>query len=664
MLLTRATAGFLLGICEAPVTGSLVLLATTGALAVSAGLLAASLKPRNAPAYLLAIYVIASAEIVLLIAALSFADLVVRWAVVAGVAALVAASALVWLLTGRARGPSPDSMRRALGDALRDPPIAILAAAVGLGFAYLAALALLTPPNSVDALWYHLARAAYWKQTHAVGYIPHANDARLNGNPPVAEIGVLYTMVVAGTDRFVTTVALAAYAAVPLAIFGIGRRLLVDRRSALCAALAFATLPVVALQAPTALNDLVIASFAAACVYFFLGRQDAELALAGVALALALGTKVYGPMLLPLIVLVILLGSPRTRTFKLWAVVVAGILVGSAWYVVNVVETGSTLGDLISDRSDQLTRGLAGFVAGMVRYLINFGEVPGAAGWWTACYVATALAVLALIVRRRGSWSPPSIATAALLSLAPFLVIALGPVAKRAYQYILFHVGQPDLGALGHGRGLFSATPMNSLYGPLGLALLLSVIPMVALRRRVPRVAIVLAAAPLLLVIEIAFFVGYGDLNGRFFVFGVALAAAAFALFLRSRPVIWAVVALSVPTLALTLRANFEKPPSVWGEPRWKVQTRYASGTGEADLIRFAAQSLPRGADVGLAIDARHWSYPYFGADLRRRVEFVPSLQAVPSRLDWLIVAPGRAVPPRAWRQVLRTADDFRVYRR
>ena len=44
-------------------------------------------------------------------------------------------------------------------------------------------------------------------------------------------------------------------------------------------ALAFATFTVVALQAPTALNDLVVAGLLAACAYFALGSSRAELAL-------------------------------------------------------------------------------------------------------------------------------------------------------------------------------------------------------------------------------------------------------------------------------------------------------------------------------------------------------------------------------------------------
>jgi hypothetical protein len=148
-------------------------------------------------------------------------------------------------------------------------------------------------------------------------------------------------------------------------------------------------------------------------------------------------------------------------------------------------------------------------------------------------------------------------------------VIAFGPPAQRAYRAALFHLGRPRLGILDSGRSLYDANPMSTYFGLLGVAALV----LICMRRNVPRVAFVLASAPLLLVLGIAATVGYSNTSGRFFVFPVALAVAACALFLSSRPVVWAVVALSAPTFVLTLHANIEKPVSVWGKPRWEVQT-------------------------------------------------------------------------------------------
>src|SRR5206468_11077020 len=141
-------------------------------------------------------------------------------------------------------------------DAMRDPLLAVLAVAVAGGLAYVAALIVGTAPNDYDVLWYHLARAAFWKQQHAVAYIHGANDARLNGFPPNAEIAQTLTMVLGNTERFAGFVQLSALLVTMTAIAGMARRIGLSVRQALFAALLFATLPVVVLQSSASLNDL------------------------------------------------------------------------------------------------------------------------------------------------------------------------------------------------------------------------------------------------------------------------------------------------------------------------------------------------------------------------------------------------------------------------
>ena len=103
-------------------------------------------------------------------------------------AVLTAMAGGVWVLRGR---PAPPSFRA--GCALRAGD----AARSGRGRSgrgrrsrarYSAALAIATPPNDYDALWYHLPRAAFWRQEHAVGYVERANDLRLDVFTPGAEI--------------------------------------------------------------------------------------------------------------------------------------------------------------------------------------------------------------------------------------------------------------------------------------------------------------------------------------------------------------------------------------------------------------------------------------------------------------------------------------------
>src|SRR5262249_10963672 len=176
---------------------------------------------------------------------------------------VLAVAAGLWYGLGRPRAPSFRAAWAACREALRDPLVAILAVAVAAAIGYVAALIVGTAPNDYDALWYHLARAAFWKQQHAVAYIAGANDARLNGFPPNAEILDAFTMILGKTERFVGFVQLSALLAAMVAVAGIARRIGLTVRQALFGALLFGTLPVVILQSATALNDLVFGALLA-----------------------------------------------------------------------------------------------------------------------------------------------------------------------------------------------------------------------------------------------------------------------------------------------------------------------------------------------------------------------------------------------------------------
>jgi hypothetical protein len=633
----------------------------TAAIAISAGLIAASLRLPSVTGYLLACYVISYTEVVVVTAVLSVAHLVAHWAMMLATFGLLSAGLGSWIVAGRPSAPLRFSSVHHLVDVLRDRSLAVLAIGVACAFVYVAALALFTPPNSADALWYHLARAAFWKQHHAVGYIANANDERLNGFPPVGEMAVLYTMVVSGIDRYVTLPALLGYIAMTVGVFGIARRLGVEKLEALFAALLFTTLPVVVLQASGALNDLVVGSFLVICVYFCLGGRTVDAVLAGLALALAFGTKAYAPLALPLIVTIAVLAASRSHALKLAAFGVAAVILGSTWNLINLVKTGSYLGH-VQNETDYSVHGVLSILALPVRYLIDFVEVPGAKGWRAAAYVVAVLVIGASWLRSRPSPSRRSLIVAAVVAGTPFLVIAFGPLIDRAYRAFFFDLSRPDLGILGHDRSIFTASPVISYYGPLGLVLLFSPLAFFAARRERSALLVVFAAAPFLFLLALALTIGYGGLNGRFFVFSMAFAVVPFSLALHDQLIRWAVVAVALPTLLFALYANLEKPPSAWGEPRWRVQTQ--AGVGQADVFRFTETSIPEDAHVGLAIWKKQWSYPYFGPQLRRVVSFVPSVNSVPPNVDWLVVASSKPAPPSGWQEVMGDAHHFRVYKR
>ena len=169
----------------------------------------------------------------------------------AGSGVVAAIAVLVWAWRGRPAAPPLRPAVRAGGEALRDPVVAIPAAAVGAGLVYSVVLAIATPPNDYDTLWYHLSRAAFWRQEHAVGYVERANDLRLDVFTPGAELVSSWAMTLSGDERFAALFQLFALLATMLAVAGIARALGLDRRAAALGAVLFASLPVVVLQAST-----------------------------------------------------------------------------------------------------------------------------------------------------------------------------------------------------------------------------------------------------------------------------------------------------------------------------------------------------------------------------------------------------------------------------
>ena len=628
--------------------GLVLLIAGLAAFAATGALAACCMRLRSPSGFVLAAYLIAWTFLVGSTLVLSPARLLTRWSLLLSIGLGLAVAAGVWHTIGRPRPPSFRPTLSLVAAALRDPVVLVLAVAVGIGAIYVGALALLTPVNDWDALSYHLARAAFWKQEHGIAYIEGAADSRLNHNPPNASIGQLATMLLAGNDRYVAIPQLLAYAALVTCVAGLARRIGLGAKEATFAALAFATLPVIALQGSGGLNDLVVASFLGAAAYFALQAGRAPLVLVALAIGLAVGTKFTGLIALPTLALVAVAGRPRRHWPGLFLAAVVGLSIGSIWYVVNVVETGHIDGGA-ADEFDQQAELGAMTVITALRLAVGFVDMSGAP-WKTSLLFlvgAGALAVVGLLRLRRSRGSSLALLGAAALtaSVVAFPLIfrlVIRPVFKAG---LVLDVPRESLERLSWALNTH-AEPTVAWYGPLAAILLVAGLAATAVawrRRQTTPLAVALAVAPLALVVTLALTLTWDPWRGRFLVFGVALAAATWGFVLRWRPVAFATAAIGSTALFLSL-ANYQgKPlglaePSIWSTHRWEAQTQIS---GPRDVLRFVEENVPEDARIGISLTGNHHLHPYFGAKLSRHVSLVPYDGGVPpAEAEWLVMMP------------------------
>jgi 4-amino-4-deoxy-L-arabinose transferase-like glycosyltransferase len=664
--------------------GTLIL--GSAALLATAYCLAASLRLKTATEFVLAAFLIAFTEVVAVSLLLSPGRWLTQTGLLSAVYAVWLASLLAWWASGLPRPPGFGPAIAALRGALRDRVLAVLAVAVCGGLAYVAALIVGTAPNDYDVLWYHLARAAFWKQQHAVSYIAGANDYRLNAFPPNAEIADTFTMVLGRTERFAGFVQLASLGATMIAIGGIARRIGLAPRQAVFGALVFATLPVVVLQASTSLNDLVLCAFLSVAVYFLLSPDRVNLGLSALALGLALGTKANGFLALVVLALVALFVHPRRRWLEIAAFGVGAVALGSYWYLFNLAETGRLDGNFVktavtNNPSVAQPRSNLGPVAHLLRQLIDTVDPSGSVGRDRFVYLVVAAIVIGIgAVRMRRSRSRSRLlgvlgAAAICASLVAFRPVQHGLL--HAYQKLWIELGHRRLGFFGSDKHPTHASPFQSWYGPVGFLLALAAIWLAwaaARRRRAPRVVVVLALAPLVWIL-LQSPTSYSPWDGRYLAFAVAVAAAVWGLALPTRPIAWAAGAACVATLGLALVHYDEKPSgvnvlggpaprSVWDMSRSQVLARWFH-PGEESAVQTIERQAGKGSIVALAIRREDVSYPYFGSRLDRRVVFVREHGEGLADAGWLVVGPGERVTLDArWSRVATGGYGWRVYRR
>jgi hypothetical protein len=591
--------------------GLLVLLLGLGIVVATSALVALALRPDGPAWFLLATYVLACAEVLLLTQLLSLVHLVRGTSYLVLEALLLTGALVVWRRAGSPRPPWPQ-----LGFFRDHRLVAVLAGVVTLGLVYELFIVSASPPNTWDSLSYHLPRAVEWFQRHAVEYIPNAPTERMNAFQPNAEMLILYVFALAHNDLFAELPQWLAGVASLVAVYGIARRAGADRAPAAFAGLLTLTLTEFALQSMTTQNDLVVASFAGAAAYFVMGKRREDVALAGIAIGAALGTKLTVALALPAIVLIAFAFGGSRHVLRVGiASAVAFLAIGFYGFGLNLVETGKLLGDAPEATSLQPERTFGGTISTAARVTYKLIDVSG--------------------------FNPDH-----------ERLSRVAQAAKWTFDRLHIPINPPESSLTTFTFGVnTSAEEDNSYFGPLGFLLLLPLVVVVlvlaALGRLTRRHAALAASLPLY-ILGVALAYRWNQWIGRFMLTPTVLAMPLVALVYRYKLFTILATVIGGATLYVALAHDTVKPSGRdGGTPVWRLSRAEAFALRLPSMKKTLVTTdlaVPDDARVLAVVGENDFVYAFYGPKLDRHVATVH-----PQDIGW----------PK-WQRLLRKADETR----
>ncbi|RPI87024.1 MAG: hypothetical protein EHM41_06410 [Chloroflexi bacterium] len=259
----------------------------------------------------------------------------------------------------------------------RQPGELILLAGIIVILLITATIALIAPPHSWDTINYHMPRVAQWAQNQSLRPFVTGIDVQ-NSMPPLNEMMILHTYVLAAGDRFANMVQWLSMAGSIIIVSLIAHQLGVNKQGQYLAALTAAAIPVGISQASTSMTDYTGAIFIMAAASEILGMAKekpgrSHILLTSIAAGLALLAKpTSAAYLLPLAVfaavVILLKGKPSLFLKAGLASLIVVLLLNAGQLARNYDLYGNPLNDpdRISSHSNQLHT-LEGWASNIIR---------------------------------------------------------------------------------------------------------------------------------------------------------------------------------------------------------------------------------------------------------------------------------------------------------
>lgn len=497
-----------------------------------------------------------------------------------------------------------------------------------------AVLILLLPQNNYDSMTYHLSRVGYWLQHQSLAPWLTPNP-RQTTFPINAELGVLWTVLFTGSDRWSGFIQWMSVPTIALAVYSITRMLDATRSQALFGSLLFSNLTGVLLQTTTTQNDLVVSALFICCLYFlFLAHKEhssAGLYFSALAIGLAVGTKSTIAFVLPAFAVCIAMDLILTkfsnfRFYLNWVGLglAAFLLFGAFGYIQNQIAYQNPLSDKV------WTEGIANppisrvtlLTANSVFYtyqMLDFSAVPEPAASFLTGQKSRLFTQIINHLPIQVEKAIPDQSLSALLNAPPAI-----HEDTAWYGFVAFFV-------------LIPAAIYQFVVG---------------LRTRQNHIRWMLFVLGVGFVLTFSTLIIWSPYKGRYFMLPVAVVTPlTYFIYSPKKNRIWAwlVAVISILLAVNAVSNNLTKPlvgqSAVWGQDRLALRT--LTNRAMQKVIQLVDDHVPQNGVLATRLGQDDWDYPLFGEHLQRKtVQLDPHAvkidvgQARLLNADYLLISP------------------------